>query len=94
MEYDLNTKSILLKTARWLFDKRILELLTHASKFDLKPILNQTKTSITQNINTTIDDGIFLSGDIQNLSLYNLQLGTTGFFVDTEVSGNLKLKIK
>jgi hypothetical protein len=94
IDYDLNTKSVLLKTARWIFDKRILELLANASKFNLNALLNQTKTSINQEINTTIDTGVFLSGEINNLSLSNLQLGATGFFLQTEVSGNLKLKIK
>jgi hypothetical protein len=94
LAYDVKTKSVLLKTAKWIFDKRILGLLSTSSKFDLKPFLTEATSSINQHVNTTLDEGVYLSGSIDKLLLSGLQLGTTGLFLNTEVSGNLKLKIK
>jgi hypothetical protein len=94
LAYDVKTKSVLLKTAKWIFDKRILGLLSTSSKFDLKPFLTEATSSINQHVNTTLDEGVYLSGSIDTLLLSGLQLGTTGLFLNTEVSGNLKLKIK
>ena len=94
LAYDVKTKSVLLKTARWIFDKRILGLLSTSAKFDLKPFLTEATSSINQHVNTTLDEGVYLSGSIDKLLLSGLKLGTTGLFLNTEVSGNLKLKIK
>jgi len=92
--YDLNSKSILLKTAKWMFDKRILEELRKASDYDLNPLIQETKASINQQLNTTLADGVFLSGKADQLSIYNLVLGATDFYMIALVSGNMKLKMK
>ena len=94
LAYDLNSKSVLLKTAKWMFDKRVLEELNKSAKYDLNPLLNETKNTITQQLNTKLDDGVFLSGTVDRLAVSSLQLGSSGFFLTTEVSGNLKLKMK
>ena len=94
LAYDLNSKSVLLKTAKWMFDKRILEELNKSAKYDLNPLLNETKNTITQQLNSKLDDGVFLSGTVDRLAVSSIQLGTSGFFLTTEVSGNLKLKMK
>jgi phosphopantetheine adenylyltransferase len=92
--YDLNSKSILLKTAKWMFDKRILEELRKASDYDLNPLIQETKESVNQQLNTTLADGVFLSGKADKLSVYNLVLGATDFYMIALVSGNMKLKMK
>jgi hypothetical protein len=94
LEYDINSKSVLLKTAKWLFDKRILEELTKSAKYDLNPLLNETKKTITKQLNSQLDEGVFLSGTAERLAISTIQLGTSGFFLTTEVSGNMKLKMK
>jgi hypothetical protein len=94
LAYDLNSKSVLLKTAKWMFDKRILEELNKSAKYDLNPLLNETKNTITQQLNSKLDEGVFLTGTVDRLAVSSIQLGTSGFFLTTEVSGNLKLKMK
>ena len=92
--YDLNSKSVLLKTAKWLFDKRILQELSKAADYDLNPLLEETKLSINQQLNTTLADGVFLTGKADLLSVSNIILGSTDFYMVTRVSGNMKLKMK
>lgn len=92
--YDLNSKSVLLKTAKWMFDKRILEELSKAADYDLAPLLEETKISINQQLNTTLTDGVFLSGKVDELSVSNIVLGAGEFYMMTIVSGNVKLKMK
>jgi hypothetical protein len=94
LEYDINSKNVLLKTAKRLFDKRILEELNKSAKYDLNPLLNETKETITQQLNSQLNEGVFLSGTVDRLSVSSIQLGVTGFFLTTEVSGNMKLKMK
>lgn len=94
LEYDINSKSVLLKTAKWLFDKRILEELNKSAKYDLNPLLNETKNTITKQLNSQLDEGVFLSGTVDRLVVSMIQLGSSGFFLTTEVSGNMKLKMK
>jgi len=94
LEYDINSKSVLLKTAKWMFDKRILEELNKSAKYDLNPLLNETKTTITNQLNSQLDEGVFLSGTVNRLAVSSIQLGVKGFFLTTEVSGYMKLKMK
>ena len=94
LSYDLNSKNVLLKSAKWIFDKRILEELNKSAKYDLNPLLVETKNSITEQINSQLDKGVFLSGTVDNLSISGIQLGSSGIFLTTEVLGNLKLKMK
>ncbi len=94
LTYDINSKSVLLKSAKWLFDKRILEELNKSAKYDLNPLLDETKKTITHQLNSQLDEGVFLSGTVDRLVVSSIQLGTTGFFLSTEVSGNMKLKMK
>ena len=94
LEYDINSKSVLLKTAKWMFDKRILEELNKTAKFDLNPLLNETKTTITNQLNSQLGEGVFLSGTVDRLVVSSIQLGVKGFYLTTEVSGNMKLKMK
>lgn len=93
LEYDINSKSVLVKTAKWLFDKRILEELNKSAKYDLNPLLNETKKTITKQLNSQLDEGVFLSGTVDRLVVSTIQLGASGFFLTTEVSGNMKLKM-
>lgn len=92
--YDINSKSVLLKTAKWLFDKRILEEIQKAADYDLNPLLEETKVSIDQQLNTTLTQGVFLSGKVDELSVSTIILGATDFYMMTLVSGNMKLKMK
>lgn len=92
--YDLNSKSVLLKTTKWLFDKRILEELSKAADYDLNPLLQETKVSINQQLNTALAEGVFLSGKVDQLSVSNIILGPNDFYMMTQVSGNMKLKMK
>jgi hypothetical protein len=92
--YDLNSKSVLLKTAKWMFDKRILEELRKAADYDLNPLLQETKVSINQQLNTTLAAGVFLSGKVDQLTVSNIILGATDFYLMTLVSGDMKLKMK
>jgi len=92
--YDLTSKSILLKTASWLFDSRIIDELNKTAKYDLTPLLTETKQTITTQLNTQLDKGVFLSGTVDKLTVSDIQLGTTDFYLNTQVSGNLKLKMK
>ena len=94
LSYDINSKNVLLKSAKWIFDKRILEELNKSAKYDLNPLLKETKNSITQQLNTELDKGVFLSGTVDKLAVSGIQLGSSGFFLTTEVLGNLKLKMK
>ena len=89
----IHSKSVLLRTAKWLFDKRILEELNKSAKYDLNPLLNETKKTITKQLNSQLDEGVFLSGTVDRLVVSTIQLGASGFFLTTEVSGNMKLKM-
>jgi hypothetical protein len=50
LEYDLKTKSILLKSAKWLFSNRIYSELEKATKLDLSTQFNELKKSIDRNL--------------------------------------------
>lgn len=50
LEYDLKTKSLLLKSAKWLFSDRIYTELEKATKLSLKPQFDELKKTIDKNL--------------------------------------------
>jgi len=51
LDFDIKSKNTLLKTAAWLFNKRIVSELKKYSRFDLTTYINAAITSINQQLN-------------------------------------------
>jgi hypothetical protein len=93
LDFDIQTKSVLLKTAKWLFNKRILDELEKNSVFELKDLLNESKSNIVSAINTEITKGVKMSGAVNKISIKEIYLDKGNLLLRSEVKGILKIKI-
>jgi hypothetical protein len=93
LDFDIQTKSVLLKTAKWMFNKKILEGLQKSTVFELKDLLNESKSNIVSAINTEITKGVKMSGAVSKISLKEIYLDKTSMLLRSGVSGTLKIKI-
>ena len=93
LDFDVQTKSVLLKTAKWMFNKRILDELEKSTVFELKDLLNESKSNIVSAINTEITKGVKMSGAVRKISLKEIYLDKNSMLLRSGVSVTLKIKI-
>jgi len=69
LDYDLKTKNLLLKTAKWLFNKKIVSELKNYTSFDLSQYYDTAKISLNSWLNREWTKGISGNGSITDLKL-------------------------
>ena len=94
IQFDLKTKSILLKSAKWLFNDQITKKLESEAKVDLKSILTESKNEITKALNQDLEQNIHLSGNVHKMDVIDLFPLKKGLFIRSEITGKLKLNIE
>ena len=93
IDFDIQTKSALLKTAKWMFNKKILDELEKKTVFELKDILNESKSNVVSAINTEITKGVKMSGSVSKINLKEIYLDKESLLLRSGITGTLKIKI-
>jgi len=94
VEYEVQSKSILLHTAKWLLDDKIKQQIEQEFYYDVGPMLEEVRESVEQSVNTELAPGVFLSGSISNISFDQLFLVSDAVVLDISLSALLQLKVK
>ena len=79
IDFDVKTKSLLLKSADWLFNKRIINEIARVSHFDLSNYIDTAKILINKQLNTEWIKGVKSIGSINDLKI-------SGFYPLTDIS--------
>jgi hypothetical protein len=90
ISYDLATKSILLKTADWLFDDRIIEEIEKASKQDLKPEFEKLRKSINDSFRYSMKE-YNVVGRVNSIKVVDLVTRPDEIRMLVTTTGNVKL---
>ncbi|MFL5742126.1 MAG: DUF4403 family protein [Flavisolibacter sp.] len=69
LDYDLQTKNLLLKTAKWLFNKRILSELKSYTSFDLSQYYDTASKTLNTWLNREWTKGVSGTGSVSELKL-------------------------
>ncbi len=93
LDYDLRTKDFLLKTAKWLFNKRIISELKKYTSFSLSSYYDTAAISLNSWLNKEWAKGIRSTGKINELKLINVKAFPQHLSLHTQCSGLLNLKI-
>ncbi|MNY00298.1 hypothetical protein D3C86_1327850 [compost metagenome] len=91
LEFDLKTKSMLLKSAKWLFSNRIYSELEKATKLDLTPQFNELKKTIDKNLQRKTGD-FSLSGKTHDINVVHIFPTTDYLYLRTCLKAQLKVK--
>jgi len=94
LEYALNTKSILAKTANWLASKTILLQLQESCRYSIKPNLDEGMENIKKYLNNYAPiPGVFVNGSLNIMEFQNIQLTNTAIVAFIKINGTLAIEI-
>jgi hypothetical protein len=93
LDYDLQTKNVLLKTAKWLFSGKIEEELKKNTKIDLTSYFNNAQQSLNTYLNKEWTKGIKGSGSVKELKVVSVQPLPQHILIKTACSGNLRVNV-
>lgn len=91
LEFDVETKSALLKSAKWLFDGKITELLRSSAQIDLKPYLNELKSTLNQDLKMELTEGVFMDGKIGDITITSIIPKMSELFIRINSKGTLSI---
>ena len=93
IDFDVKTKSLLLKSADWLFNKRITNEIARVSRFDLSSYIDTAKILINKLLNTEWIKGVKSIGSINDLKISGFYPLTEYFIIRSNANGDLMIKV-
>lgn len=90
LDYDLATKHVLIKTAKWLFNDRILNALQDATLQDLKPQLAQLKAVVNEQFHYSYPP-ISVNGKVNHLSVASIYPTEDELIIRVIAKGKMKV---
>ena len=94
IDFDIKTKSLLFKSADWLFKSTIIKKMTPYLKFPLEQSLTEAKEMIQKEIKSyEIMKGITMNGSLDELTIDGIFPTPTGMRVLVSTKGKIKLKV-
>lgn len=94
LNYVLDTKSKLMKTANWLAQGLILKKIQAYTSYSIKPEMETAKTQMEQYLkNYSPAKGIVINGKVDPIIIKNIQLTNQAMVVTLNATGKVALKI-
>lgn len=93
LQFDLKTKSALLKSAKWLFNSKITETLKEAASFDLNPYLDSLQSIVTQSLNTELTDGVNMKGKATKMDIRFIHPFSDKLHLRVHCEGKLEIEM-
>lgn len=93
LEFDIKTRSALLKSAKWLFDKKVSDKIRQAAQVDLRPYLDSLKLMVNESLNGEISEGVYMKGRVKEVSINNIQPRSDFLFIRVLSKGELEIKM-
>lgn len=94
IEFDLKSKNALLKTAEWLFTRKIINEITAATRFELTSYIDTAKLKINQQLNNEWIKGVSSEGSIQDIQLINIYPLAKSLVIRSNCTGTLSVKME
>lgn len=94
LDYALDTKSSLVRTANWLASGAILKKMEKSCRYSLLPNLEEGKTTMLKYLtNFSPMPGVFLNGTIGEISFRDVQLTNKAILAFLTVNGKVTVKV-
>ena len=94
LDYVLDTKSKLLKTANWLAQGMILRKIQESCRYSIQPNLEEGKQSMMNYLkNYSPMPGVFVNGKIDDVQFQKIQLTNKAIIAFIKVNGNVKVAV-
>lgn len=94
LDYVLDTKSKLLKTANWLAQGMVLRKIQESCRYSIQPNLEEGKQSMMNYLkNYSPMPGVFVNGKIEDVQFQKIQLTNKAIIAFIKVNGNVKVAV-
>jgi hypothetical protein len=93
LTFDLKTKDALLKSAKWMFNSKITDMMREYATFDLTPHLDEMKTMVQKEMNRELTEGVKLNGNVTGLKLVGIYPQLNQLIIRINSTGDLKLSM-
>lgn len=93
-DYDLETKNLLLRGAKWLFDKLILEEIRKYTVVDVAGLFKTVQVKLNEVLNKEWAKGIQAAGMTERLELTGIQAQQEQLVISLRCNGTLQVTIK
>lgn len=94
LEYDLNTRNMLLRTAKWLFNRKIINELNKYAVFSISENTREILQAMNEQMNKTWENGIQTGGRLNKLQLVNVYPEEDNLVLRFHTQGELSVKIE
>ncbi|HEU0136282.1 MAG TPA: DUF4403 family protein [Flavobacterium sp.] len=94
LDYAVDTKSKLMRTANWLASGYILNKIQQSCRYSIEPNLQEGKQNMMQYLkNYSPMAGVFINGKIEDLHFEKIQLTNKAIIAFLKVNGDVDIKI-
>jgi len=93
VNFDIRSRDALLKTADWLFSKKITSEIEKMAKYDLNALLTTAKTNMNQQLNQQFMKGVRGSGSVQDITVSGIFPQAGWLAVRAYCSGDFLLNV-
>lgn len=93
IDFDIYSKDALLKTAEWLFSRKIINEVSRQTRFDLTHYLDSAKLRINEQLNQEWVKGVSSMGKIDEIELIGIYPMEDALVIRSNCSGELALKV-
>jgi len=94
LDYVLDTKSTLMKTANWLAQGYVLRKIQESCRYSIKPNLDEGKQSMLQYLkNYSPMPGVFINGNIADIQFQKIQLTNKAIIAFIKVNGDVDVTV-
>lgn len=93
LEFDVKTRDFLIRSANWLFNKKILNEIEKNARFDFGTFIAASMDNINQQMNQELVSGIYSSGKMKEIRLLSIYPLKENLVIRSRVSGNLMIRV-
>jgi hypothetical protein len=94
LDYVLDTKSKLMKTANWLAHGYALEKIRQSCRYSIQPNLEEGKASMQQYLkNYSPMPGVFVNGSLKDIQFQRIQLTNKAIIAFIKVNGDVSVSV-
>lgn len=94
LDYVLDTKNALMRTANWLAQGLILKKIQQSCRYSITPNINEAKQSLKKYLdNYTPMSGVFINGKVDDIDFQKIQLTNKAIIAFVKANGKINVNI-
>lgn len=94
VDFDIKTKNVILNSAEWLFNKKIINSIENETKFDLNKDLNNAMSQINNSLSKLSNDFYKVNAKMTDISIQKIIPQKEGLIIHSSANGKINTTIK